>query len=928
MKRQPFLFLFVAVLAAYAFTGGKAKAFVIKSGQAQSFVVDTLKKNKLSLGSSSNDSTANNKTDSLIKNYNSGKLAIGTSPIDSLPKDSLTSDSLVARKDSLQFKVSKDSIDQPIKYSALDSIVYDIAAKKVYLYDSAQVQYKEITMKAHFITVDWSESVITGETALDSTGNPTGDVVFINEGQEYRSKKLAYNFKTKRGIVTQARTQEDQGYVHIKQGVRTPEEEWYGKKGWYTTCSEEHPHFYIESERMKLVPDKVMVTGPAHLVIRDVPTPLYLPFGIFPVKKGRRSGIIMPQYGEDGFRGFFFREGGYYFGISNNFDLALKGDIYTNGTWAIKAYSNYVKRYKYNGNLFLQFGRNRRGEPESPSFQIGNDFAVNWRFDQDRKARPYSYFTANVNFSSSTYNQNFTYSQESVTKSQVASKVNYTNNFRGKPLSMSVAIEHDQNLFTRQVNLTLPRFSLITQRIQPFKRKTSSGELKWYENLNFNYSFETQNVVRGIDSTFFTKETLKNAQYGIKQTVPVSTSIKVFKYFSLTPSAAYTERWYFKTVEKTWDPDTIYRLNTPGDSIVDTIYGQVVADTSFGFNGSRDFNFALTLTTKVYGMVQFKGGKLKAIRHVMTPSLSFNGRPDFSKPFWGNYKEVQVNAAGKREKYSIFEPSNSIYGDAPQGPVAGMRFSLANVLEMKVHSEKDTIKHEKKVKLLDNLIISGFYNFIADSLQLDPISITGYTTLFDKLNINFNMSFDPYMHDSLNRRINTFVWTEKRKFTQLRSAGVTIGTSLQSGKGGLTSQKVNASNATEQEKAVILAAPSLYYDFTVPWSISFNYSLTLARGVTGNPDTIVVNTNSFNFSADVTITEKWKVHLESGYDFKIKDLIYTRLSVIRDMHCWELSARWVPYPLDRQSYDMQLNVKAQVLQDLKLSRKNQASPVF
>ena len=807
------------------------------------------------------------------------------------------------------YKVSKDVIDDEVNYKANDSIVYDIRNKIVYLYgDTSKVHYKESEMVAYTISMDWNTNTLTGEPKKDTANEPIGDVVFKEKADTYYAKKLAYNFKTKKGKVTQARMKQDEGYIHLEVGKRNEYEEWYGKRGWYTTCDLEHPHFYIEAKKMKLVPNKVVVTGPANLVIHDVPTFLYVPFGIFPTKKGRRSGILLPQYGEEQVRGFYFRNGGYYFGISDNFDLSLTGDIYTKGSFGLHAEGRYVKRYRYNGSFMLQYARDRLGEPESPNFNIRNDFKVNWLFNQDPKAQPNSRFTANVNFGTATYDKSFSYTQTGITNSLLASKISYSRTWGNKPFSLGVNFSHDQNINTHDVNIVFPQLAFNVSRVNPFKRKSAVGAPKWYEGIGFSYSFETENIVRGVDSTFFRLNTFKNAKYGIKQSVPISTSFKVFKYFNLSPSFVYNERTYFQTVRKRW----VDRIN-------DTTPGHVVTDTSFEAKGSRDFSTSLALTTKVFGMYQFRNSKLKAIRHVITPNISFNYHPDFGKPFWGNYKSVQVDSTGRKGMYSVFEAS-SIYGDAPNGALGSLAFSVDNSLDMKVFSKKDTAKNEKKIALLESFRIGGYYNFIADSCKLSMISMSARTTLFDKFRVQMDMNLDPYVYDDRDVRVNRFLWNERHRLVSMRSASVSISTSLQSKKGGTLTNMANT-KATEEEKQMVMTAPSLYYDFTIPWSINISYSLNISRGTLGKPDSLMVSANSIRLNLDLTITEKWKIALESGFDFKLNDVVYTRLTVIRNMHCWEMSFHWTPYPIAYQSYDMRLNVKSTILQDLKLSRK-------
>ncbi|HXH19052.1 MAG TPA: putative LPS assembly protein LptD [Chitinophagales bacterium] len=839
---------------------------------------------------------------------------------DTILQNAIIADSLSAEQDTVvkpdagisEIPISKDTLDAPVKYAARDSIVYDVVGKKVHLYGEASASYKNIQLKSDYIEYDWSNSTLTAEVRKDTAGNPAGYADFSDGANSYKAKKLAYNFKTTKGKVYQVMTQEGEGYIHSEAVKRQPNNEWYGYQGKYTTCNLEEPHFYFRAKRMKVVPDKVIATGPANMVVADVPLPVYLPFAIFPIRKGQRSGILLPEWGEEQSRGFFLRNGGYYFAISDYVDLALRGDIYTSGSWAIKANSVYRKRYHYNGNIRVDFGQNRLGEPESPDFNVKNDFRVNWNHSQETKAALNSRFTANVNFGSSSYDKNFSYDKERVLKNMLASKISYSKSWAGKPFSLSLNLAHDQNLNTGQMNLQLPVIAFGISRIQPFQPKRGIIRHRWYHDIGFSYNFEAQNVISGNDSSFLEKETFRKARYGVRHSVPVSSSLKLFKYFTLAPRFNYTERWYFQTISRKWDPAIII-------DGTDTSYGRVVTDTIFGFAAARDFNAGASLTTKLYGQVNFKG-KLKAIRHVFTPSLNVSYVPDFGKPHWGYYKTVQVDTSGTTQTYSIFE-GVGIYGSPSRGLIGSIGLNLSNVLEMKVFSKKDTVKHEKKIALLESFSISGSYNLAADSLNLSTIGISGRTSFAQsKVSLDFGFTLDPYTVDSSNRRINKFVFEEERHFTRLSSARFSLSTRFQS-KQTTQPEVKHEQLVTEEEKRMIEQNRELYYDFTIPWSFTLSYRLGLSKGDIGNPDAFNVSYNSVDFNFDANITPKWKMNLQTGFDFDEMDFVYTAISVIRDLHCWVLRFDWVPYPKEYQRYAMQLNVKSSILQDLKLTRK-------
>lgn len=842
--------------------------------------------------------------------------------IDSTKTDSIVPDSLLGiiadtiETDTLPFNVSADSIEAPIDYTANDSIIYDLLSEKVYLFGEAKVTYQTMNLTAEYIILDWANKQIIAFTDSNELGEPIGSALFNDGDDEYQAKKIIYNYQTNRGKVFKARTQDGEGYILADEVKRNENEEWYGRNGKYTTCNLEEPHFYIKAKKMKLVPDKVIVTGPANLVVREVPTPLVLPFGIFPIQKERTSGILIPQPGERADIGFFLENGGFYIHVKDVFDVEVRSLISTTGTWNVTPTMRYNKRYKFNGNAILSYGQRKSGFRDDPNFSVQNNFRVQWRHTQDPKATPNSNFTANVNFGSSRYNQNFTTEQQSVVQSQFVSKVSYSKSWTNVPINLSVNVDHSQSLQTRQVDLTLPNLRIGTNRIQPFKSKKPRTKTPFWETIGFNYTFDTKNQLRGADSTFFSRETLDRSLYGAQHNIPVSASVPILKYFVLNPRFNYTERWYFKTQEKRWDP-TVELDTTGGDSTF--TFGQVITDTINGFKAARDFGVGVDLTTNLYGYLRFKKGKIKAFRHKLTPTISFDYAPDFSNDRWGYYKTVQTDTMeGSTEQYSIFQPSAQLYGQPTNGATGTISVRLQNNLEMKVFSKKDTVDNEKKIKLLEQLNIGGNYNFFRDSLKMSDINISGFTTLFEKVRVQFGVNLSPYARDSLNRRYDTFVWQDRKRLTEFSNASLAISTNLRSKQGGAAQSEL----ADTEEARVILASPNDYYDFTIPWSIGFSYNFGISNGFSSNRDTIVVSNNTFSVNLDITITPKWKIVTRTGYDFVRRDVIPSEVTVLRNMHCWELGFYWVPYPLENSVYRINLNVKSAILQDLKLSRKS------
>lgn len=905
------LLLLTLAVAFNAQAGAVSSCLVYDSALSVSLPVDTplptMKGNKLM----HKDSLAKYPTDS------SGII---------LPPDSLPADSSMGILDTIRpltleemmYQVSADSFDADVQYNAADSLIYDIQDEKVHLYGNAVVIYKDLTLEAHYIQLDWANNLVIAESKRDSMDNPIEKAKFKDATSEYQAKTIMYNFKTKKGKVIEARTQEGEGYIHADTIKRNEYEEWYARNGKYTTCDLDHPHFYIKASKLKLVPDRVIVSGPANLVVHDIPTPLFAPFGIFPIQKNRRSGIILPQYSVDPNLGFFFRDGGYYFHFNDYIDMALTGTIYTNGSWGLGNHVNYAKRYKYTGNVNIGFSRRREGDVEAPTFRVANDFRVRWSHNQSDKARPGSRFSASTNFGTGSYDRNTNNpNQQQVLQNTLNSNISYTKTWAGKPFNLGINARHDQNLNNRTITLDLPEISFGVSTTAPFQRKIPASKKAWYETITVGYTANIKNRIEATDTNFLQMETLDNMKSGMKHVIPIGSNFRVFKYFTVNPSFTYNETWYIKNVDKQWDPTT--RIVSINDSVTDTIYGQIVADTFYKFKPARDFSLRTGVSTKLFGMLQFKNSKLKAIRHVMTPTLSFNYKPDFSKPRWGYYKTVQTNLEGDEQRYSIYEPVQNLFGAPSAGEQMSLGLTITNNLEMKVFSSKDTIKNEKKIRLIDNFTLSTSYNFAADSLHLAPLGMSFNTSLFDKININFNTVLSPYVFDERNQAVDRFLWQEERRFFSMRTFNFTLGSSLRSRQGSGTTPEVK--EGREQERDVIMSNYENYYDFNVPWSFNFSYTFGMTRGISGNSDTLRISNNSLTLGADVTITEKWKVDVNAAYDFSLNRLVYANMNVIRDMHCWVLSFGWQPIPLERQLYSIELRVKAQVLQELKLTRK-------
>ncbi len=822
---------------------------------------------------------------------------------DTLPVFSAT-DSPVVKIDSstYQIKLSNDSMDAPVSYNADDSIVTDIKNRKIYLYNNSVVKYNEITMHAYFIILDWKENTISAFGLFDSATNKTTGLPLFNEGdKEYEADKITFNFKTKRGKVLNVFTQEDEGFIHSDVVKRNPDNSYYASDNKYTTCSyKDHPDFYISATKMKVVPDKVIVSGPAHLVIEDVPTPLFVPFAIFPLHKNRASGILLPEIGRRQDLGFGLINGGYYFALGNNFDLQLRGDIYSRGSWKLSALTNYSKRYKYNGSFGLSYSRTRNYLLEFNEVEKQNDFLINWSYSQDSRANPKRRFSASVNAGSSGYNKNYSYGANDYLSNTFKSSVSYSRTINSK-MSYSVNLAHDQNINTHVVALKLPVFNFNVQRINPFQKKISIGLPRWYEKIGFSYNLNASNEVRQYDSLLFQSTTLEKFSNGLEHSIPISTSFNFLKYINVSPNISFGQVMYRQSIRKSWNADSNW----------------VETDTVKGFATGYDYTSSIGLSTRIYGIKNFKRGKLKAIRHVLSPALSMQYHPDFGEAQYGTYKPVQVDSTGRTQLYSIFE--RSPYGGPSNGKFGGINFGLGNQLELKVFSKKDTVNNVKKIKLLETLSIGSSYNLAVDTFQLATFNLNASTTLFDKINLRYSSVFDPYTLNENGRRINSFLLHTQNKLAKLQSTSISAGATFKS-KTKRPIKNHNSDDESAAEYEMINNNPMAYADFNIPWNFSVNYILSLRKNIVNAQDTIIY-TQTLNLNFDFNLTEKWKISGQSGYDFKRKDFSYTTLEIMRDLHCWQMTISWIPFGT-RQGYFLNLRVKSTVLQDLKLVKRS------
>ncbi|MBX7226546.1 MAG: hypothetical protein K1X55_10975 [Chitinophagales bacterium] len=837
-----------------------------------------------------------------------------------------TTDSIEMATVSSDFNVkySKDSLKSPIVYHAVDSMVLDYPAKKVYLYGNAEVTYDDVNIKARFIEFNYGANEAYAIGGIKDSLNSLDKIQFSQGSEEYLADELRFNFKTQKGKSKGLITKYDEGYLHGMEIKVVNDSTLFGRNARYTTCEYEHPHFYIEVGKAKIIQDRVIVGKPANLVIEDVRTPLVLPFGIFPVFKQRTSGLILPRWGESRELGFFLQDGGYYWAINDKMDLTVTGTVYTLGSWNLNTTYNYRKNYKFSGSANVGISQTRTGEKRDPNYvKPGLDFFVNWNMTLDPKRLYNSNFTVSVYAGTRTFHQNTTADQQTFLSNTYRSSISYSKWWPGKPFRLSVSANHSQTTDTRRINFKVPEINFSVARINPFQKKVQNATKKWYENIGFSYTFDTRNELNTFDSLLGRPETYRTMQNGFLHQIPVTTNFKLFKSIVVSPSFNYREYWYLNQINKSFRVDTI--ING-----IDTTYNaSIVKDTISKFTTGRDFNLSVSASWRLYGTLQFKKGKLQAVRHVITPSLSLSYKPDFTKEHWGFYKYVQSDLEGDRQQYSIFE--NGIYGGPPTGKGGTFSFGFGNNLQIKVYSKKDSVTHSKKITLIDNLSLRMSYNFALDSFKLSRLSMSGGTNVIGNLlNLQFSTTLDPYYTDPVtNRRRNEFNIRNKEGFFRMTDFSVSLnGTVSSRNFNNKSSGKNFIENTTSPFgsnrgllKNNISDIGSTYgeIDFAIPWTLGYSYSLGITKTYRNGNDTALINQN-LSMNANFNVTPKWKVGVSSGYDFKNKQINNTSISVYRDLHCWQMAFNWIPIG-SRQSFSIELNVKSQMLRQLRLSKR-------
>ncbi|MFA6200925.1 MAG: putative LPS assembly protein LptD [Bacteroidales bacterium] len=824
-------------------------------------------------------------------------------------QDSLSfkADSLIIKKDSLSSPKKKKTFENRVNYSAKDSIVTDLTSKMVYMYNDSKIKFGDIELEAGQVSISFDKKELSAEGIKDSSGVLSQHPVFKEKATEYKSKGIDYNFDTKKGFIRGVFTKEGEGYLHGKEVKKVNDNTMFISGGQFTTCDLEHPHFAINFSKAKAVTQDKIVTGPAWFSVMDIPVPLAIPFGYFPFTDKEKSGLIMPTYGYAQNRGYYLRNLGWYFAINDYVDLALQGDIYTNLSWAANVKSNYSKRYKYHGNLEIRYEINKTGITNTPSFSEQKDFRFRWSHQQDSKANPYSNFSANVNLVSSTFNQ-YAVSTSDYFNNTTTSSIAYSTRF-GEKVSFTANLGENYNVNTGAISLDLPSLSLSTSQFYPFRRKKSKGSSKWYEDITFSYNTNLMNSINTIDTILFTDQVFKSMKNGMKHTIPIQSSMKAFKFFTWTNSINYTERWYLNSTVKKYNAET----------------DQVDKDTIIGFIANRDVNFSSSLNTRVYGMFTFKKGYIKAIRHVINPSISFNFTPNFSNPSLGFYN-FYIDKQGNKVYYSKTE--DGLFGSPPSGKSGVVNFSIGNNLEMKVKSAKDTVTGTTKIVLLESFNISTGYDLAKDSVNWQPLRLTARTTLFKKLIINFSSSYTPYVMDSTGALTNELLINKEKKLFKRQNSQWDLNLSWEFN--GKKAESNTKSGQTTDSPTEMTYSPFVnpneilgnYVDFSIPWSLNlgFTYSrlssfVVAIAGYQTNQSAVLTA------KGDINLTPKWKIGFTSGYDFINHDYTYTSIDFYRDLHCWEMRMNWIPFGT-RQGWNFTIAVKASMLQDLKYELRN------
>ena len=865
-----------------------------------------------------------------------GKRMRGGEKTDSLHRDSLALDSLGMDSLAADTTKKKEPLDAPVIYEASDSIVF---TKEGYahLYGEGKVNYQNIELTSAVITMNMDSSTVYATGVTDTAGVETGSPIFKDGETPYESKIMRYNFKTKKGFINSIVTQQGEGYVTSEEGKKGANDEIYMRHGKYTTCdNHEHPHFYLKLSMAKVRPKKNVVFGPAQLVVEDVPLPIAVPFGFFPFNSSYSSGFIMPTYGDEMNRGFYLRDGGYYFAISDQMDLKVLGEVFTKGSWGLSAASNYNKRYKFSGSFNASYLVTKTGEKNMPDYSVSKDFRIQWSHRQDAKANPNSSFSASVNFATSSYDRSSLsslYNPQQYSQNTKASSVSYSRNFPEIGLNISGAFNITQNTRDSSLSMTLPDVNISLNRIYPLKRKKSAGDERWYEKISLQYTGSITNSISTKDNLLF-KTPLTQWENGMQHKIPVSATFNLFKYINIVPSFNYTERWYLRKVKQSYDASPTSR-------------DHVKRDTINGFNRLYDYNLSLQMNTKLYGMYKplFMKSKELQIRHVFTPTVSYTYTPDFGKSRYGyydTYTYTDEDGEVRTVEYSPYE--GAVYGYPGKNMSQNISFSIDNNIEMKMKSDKDTTGY-KKISLIDQLGASLSYD-VANKKWSD-LSMNLRLKLTKSYTFNMNASFATYAYQ-FDENGNVVVgdrteWSYGR-FGRFQGYSGSFSYTLNNdtfkklfgkkeedkknkdNKGKEenedeeteeeTEEQNNNSNMRKTEKASVDSDG--YLAFKLPWSVSLSYSYSIREDRSKDINIKTMRypyslTHSLNVSGNFKIGSRWNMTYSTGYDFTSKEMSMTTLNITRDLHCFNMSCGLVFGPFT--SYNFSIRANSSMLTD-------------
>ena len=865
--------------------------------------------------------------------------------------DSLRADSINRQR--------KNGIDAPVEYTAEDSMTYEGASGLAHLYGQSHVKYQDMDLQSDQIFMQLDSSLVHATGSLDSLGKKFGTPIFKMGSDSYENDTIAFNFKTKKGLISDVYTQQDDGYMTAQLAKRGANGEIYLQHGRYTTCDKDHPDFYIALSRAKMRPGKDVVFGPAYLVVADVPLPFAIPYGFFPFSKSYSSGFIMPTYGDETSRGFYLRDGGYYFAINDKMDLKLLGEIYTKGSWGLSAASNYRKRYKYSGSFFASYQNTVNGEKNMPDYTKATSFKVQWSHRQDSKANPYSSLSASVNFATSSYERNnltSMYNPQAMTQSTRTSSVSWNTTFSSIGMSLSSTFNLNQNMRDSTIALTLPDLNISISRFYPFKRRHAVGKERWYEKISMSYTGQLSNSISTKEDRLMHSSLTRDWRNGMQHSIPISGNFTLFGYLNINPSLTFTDRMYTQKQELSWDEATQTEKR----------------DTLQGFYNVYNWAFSVSASTKLYGMYipsrKVFGDKIMAVRHVVTPSVSFNYAPDFSASRYGFYKTYQKTDADGNVSLVEYSPyEGSLYGVPGRGKTGSISMDLSNNIEMKVKSDADSTG-VKKISIIDELGASMSYNMAAEERPWSDLSTRLRLKLTKSYTLNINAVFATYAYeaDSVGARpyIGTHTEYSKGRFGRFQGMSQNLSYTLDNKKvsdlikwlkgerpkrkndrdsranrdddydtgvetnvdedmerGKHGARKDNAGKAETDEDG--------YMAFNLPWSLSLGYGVTMRENTSGKFNYNSMRypykfTQNLNVSGNLRISDGWNISFSSGYDFENHKISMTTASLSRDLHCFNMSCSVVLAPYT--SYNFSFRCNAATLTDaLKYDKRSSYS---